>query len=298
MFDPPKQFPNCLYCVEMRKNGQTPPPLLHLSAHVTGCPLFIELNLLNRDKVATALKLCKSCLRVNGPGHNKSCIVMKLKNKKNRTDKSKYEFTCRDQFFYRHMWLCMKHNSTNHDSMDKKSTDLQQKHGLKLVHFLGCNRPAPYPSVPVNDCSVLPTVPPDPVVPAPPGLTKSSSFKTAAKKLKKKSVGFNTEVEVVPIPLGEPMFMFQALKGKTGPVNAFYDSGCSNACLQTGIPGVQLHEQKIASGTFNVTGVNGVNIKAHDEWLVHLDRADGRKQLLRAVTLDRITGESPIFNVE
>ena len=61
---------------------------------------------------------------------------------------------------------------------------------------------------------------------------------------------------------------------------------------------MQLHGQKIASGPFNVTGVNGVNIQAHDEWLVHLDRADERKQLLRAVTLDRITGESPIFNVE
>ena len=105
-------------------------------------------------------------------------------------------------------------------------------------------------------------------------------------------------MEIVPIPDGDPMFMFQALRGKTQPVNAFYDSGCSNACLRTGIPGVQLQGQRLASGPFNVSGVQGITIQAKDEWLVHLDRADGRKQLLRAVTLDTITGDSPVFNIE
>ena len=46
------------------------------------------------------------------------------------------------------------------------------------------------------------------------------------------------------------MFMFQALRGKTEPVLAFYDSGCSNACLKTGIPGVQLKGQVLAKGPF------------------------------------------------
>ena len=41
-----------------------------------------------------------------------------------------------------------------------------------------------------------------------------------------------------------------------------------------------------------------MTIKAQDEWLVHLDREDGRKQLLRGVTLDIITGDSPIFDIE
>ena len=90
----------------------------------------------------------------------------------------------------------------------------------------------------------------------------------------------------------------RALRGRNKPVNGFYDSGCSNACLRTGVPGSQLKGQVLAKGPFNITGVNGVNITAQDEWLVHLDREDGRKQLLRGVTLDTITGESPIFNIE
>ena len=94
------------------------------------------------------------------------------------------------------------------------------------------------------------------------------------------------------------MFMFQALRGKTEPVLAFYDSGCSNACLKTGIPGVQLKGQVLAKGPFTVEGVNGVLIQAQDEWIVHLDRIDGKKQELRGVTLDQITANSPKFNIE
>ena len=168
---------------------------------------------------------------MNSAGHEKDCIVIKLK-KKNREDKSKYEFTCREQFCFRDMWLCPKHKAGNQDSMDRKASDLDQKHGLKLAHFLGCSRPmSPTTSTAMppgstslstgNEAAVSPVV-------------GSSAFKTAAKKLKKKSVEFSDAVEIVPIPDGEPMFMFQALKGKTKPVNGFYDSGCSNAVLKAG----------------------------------------------------------------
>ena len=302
LFNPPKPLPSCIVCVETQKKQQISPQLQHLSAHITGCPLFIEMNMFNRDKMAYTLKLCKSCLRLNSTGHEKECIVIKLK-KKNREDKSKYEFTCREQFCFRHMWLCPKHKAGNQDSMDRKASDLDQKHGLKLAHFLGCSRPMS--STPITASSTTSTA-------MPPGSTSlstgseaavspavgSSAFKTAAKKLKKKSVEFSDAVEIVPIPDGEPMFMFQALKGKNKPVNAFYDSGCSNAVLKAGIPGVELQGQRLAKGPFNVFGVQGVTIQAQDEWLVHLDRADGRKQLLRGVTLDTITGDSPIFNIE
>ena len=301
LFNPPEPLPSCIICVETQKKQQVSPQQLHISAHVTGCPLFIEMNMVNRDKMATALKLCKFCLRVDDAGHEKACIVWKLKNKKNKTDKTKYEFTCRDQICYKHMWLCFKHKSGNQDSMDKKAADLDQKHGYKLAHFLGCSRPsAPMPShlstypstsqpgTPLDTCQTAATSP----------AIDSNVFRTAEKKLKKKAVGIGDPVEIVPIPEGEPMFMFQALKGKTKAVNGFYDSGCSNACLRAGIPGAQLHGQMLAKGPFNVSGVQGITIQAQDEWLVYLDRVDGRKQLLRGVTLPTITGPSPIFDIE
>jgi hypothetical protein len=153
--------------------------------------------------------------------------------------------------------------------MDSKAAEFERNHNLKLVFFLGCNnstlsRPIPAVTVPVT----------------PPPRVRAQVFRTAERKLRKKSRDSEGPVEVVPIPKGEPMFMYQALKGKTRPVNGSYDSGCSKACLRTGIPGAQLKGQVLAKGPFNITGVNGVNITAQDEWLVHLDREDGRKQLL------------------
>ena len=77
IFDPPKPLPTCIVCEELQKK-QHVAQLLHISAHPTGCPLFIEMNLANRDRIASALKLCKSCLRINYSGHEKACIVNKL----------------------------------------------------------------------------------------------------------------------------------------------------------------------------------------------------------------------------
>ena len=302
VFNPPKALPTCIVCVEMQKTEQLSPQLPHLSAHVTGCPVFIEMNMMTRSNMCSALNLCRSCLRVDAAGHEKLCIVLKLK-KKNSPGKTKYEFTCKDKFCFRHMWLCSKHKTVNQESMDTKATDIEYIDiGYKLVHFLGCNRPsasaARRSSTPHHSSGADPAVAgTDQALAAGPE-ADTKVFKTAEKKLRKKSLRMDDSVEIVPIPEGEPMFMFQALKGKTKPVNAFYDSGCSNACLRTGVPGVQLQGQRLAKGPFNITGVNDVTIQAQDEWLVHLDRADGRKQLLRGVTLNTITGDSPIFSIE
>ena len=305
LFNPPKALPTCLVCVEIQKTEQVSPQLPHLSAHVTGCPMFIEMTMMARSNMCTALSLCRSCLREDSAGHEKQCIVLKLK-KKNSPVKTKYEFTCKDKFCFRHMWLCSKHKQANQESMDTKAADIEHKHGFKLVHFLGHFRPVPAASEspPAQAGASLPlsaatsTIADADLAESTAKVNDTKSFNVAEKKLRKKSTRRDNSVEIVPIPEGVPMFMFQALRGKTQPVNGFYDSGCSNACLRTGIPGVQLQGQRLAAGPFNITGVNGVTIKAQDEWLVHLDREDGRKQLLRGVTLDIITGDSPIFDIE
>ena len=56
--------------------------------------------------------------------------------------------------------------------------------------------------------------------------------------------------------------------------------------------------QVISKGPFTFDGVNGIIIEAGDEWLVHLERVDGRKQALRRLTLNQITGNSPQFKIE
>ena len=51
-------------------------------------------------------------------------------------------------------------------------------------------------------------------------------------------------------------------------------------------------------GHFTAEGFKGVPIQADDEWLVHLDLVDGRKQELRGLTVDQITTGSPKFDIE
>ena len=307
VFNPPKPLPTCAVCVELQKKQQVSPQLPHLSALAPGCPMFIEMNIVNRTAMCKAINLCFSCMRENSPGHEKLCLVSKLKSRKTTTGKTKYNFTCRDKACYRHMWICSKHKNVNQASMDSKAAELESNHNLKLIHFLGCSnsnasRPKPAAVVPPLTVSAEPALPTaavtaESVLPPPPKVG-GRVLKAAEKKLRKKSSDRQGQVEVVPIPAGDPMFMFQALKGKTNPVNGFYDNGCSNACLRTGIPGTQLKGQVLAKGPFTITGVNDVSITAQDEWLVHLDREDGRKQQLRGVTLDTITGDSPTFNIE
>jgi hypothetical protein len=137
LFNPPKPLPTCLICVELQKKQNVSPQLLHLSAHVTGCPKFIEMNILTRTSICNSLKLCKLCMREDMAGHEKLCMVLKVKNK--AKGKTKYEFTCKETYCYRHMWLCTKHKAVNQESMDSKASQLDRDHGLKLVHLLGFN---------------------------------------------------------------------------------------------------------------------------------------------------------------
>ena len=92
LFNPPKPLPICLVCVELQKKQRVSPQLLHISAHVTGCPMFVEMNIFTRTSMCNSLKLWKMCLREDTSGHDKSCMVLKLKNKNKA--KKKYEFTC------------------------------------------------------------------------------------------------------------------------------------------------------------------------------------------------------------
>ena len=161
------------------------------------------------------------------------------------------------------MWLCIKPKSVSHDSMENKVGDLELKYGWKLIHFLGCSSSSPTVQSSQSGAPVISQASAETTL-----VVHSTTLKAAENRLKEKSVGRNNSIESVPIPDGEAIFMFQ-------PVNAFYDSGCS------GVPSTQLQGQRLVTGPFNLTGLNGVCIQARDEWLVHFDRVDGREQLLR-----------------
>ena len=94
------------------------------------------------------------------------------------------------------------------------------------------------------------------------------------------------------------MFMFHATQGRTKPINTFYDNGCSDAVFLEGIPGEQLRGQVVMKGPFTIGGIGGLQTVANDEWVVSVLRADGKKQLIQGLTVERITSDFPQINLE
>ena len=100
--------------------------------------------------------------------------------------------------------------------MTKRADTLSQDFGLKLFHLLHFGTS----SVPSPASQSQPD---EPSLPRP--RVDQKAFRTAERKLKKHVRKHEGPVEIVPLPEGDPTFMFQALKGRTEPVFAFYDSG-------------------------------------------------------------------------
>ena len=102
-------------------------------------------------------------------------------------------------------------------------------------------------------------------------------IKQAVRKLHRLNKKHEPGVVTVSPPAGVPLFLFQPVEGLSGPVNVFYDKGCSDAVLREGIPGVQLRGALLSKGPFDMGGVGNLVTQAEEEWLVQLSKADGKK---------------------
>ena len=103
------------------------------------------------------------------------------------------------------MWICLPHKQENKEAMEKFRRDLQrQGHTIALTS-----------DIPIQTIQ-----------------TSSQKLNKAVKRIKR--VEKKKGAEVVPVPEGEPMFLFHSTQGKTEPVMTFYDSGCFHACLKMG----------------------------------------------------------------
>ena len=110
------------------------------------------------------------------------------------------------------MWLCTKQKAQNRVSMDAKANQLSRNHGLNLVYLVGFNALGH----PDARARYFPGPQHGPVPQLSQGSRKPSNFKafrTIEKKLKNRArKATNSKVEVVQIPEGNPMFMFQDLQ--------------------------------------------------------------------------------------
>ena len=302
-YNQPKRNPDCRICYHLKEVYKASPmPNTaffenHLSSYATGCPQFVLMDMSQRFKIIGDVQMCNRCFNpdiIFSRDHIKDCKAKADKNSPFACSKCKL-----------HSWLCKYHKSDNQHKLEKFKKDYRDKFKLKLVFTA---------SISSNNISGNPPMQTDEAVEnhskaqtfnigSSPTITVQNCsndryFSAAAKNMKKRlrSNGFKGDIR--PVPEGEPMFLFFKAKGKLNGVNTFFDKGCSTAVFREGIPNTELRGRVIKKGPFVMSGVGGIETKANDLWLTSLDLNDGGKQLVQGLSVDKVTLDFPMFNLE
>ena len=277
-FPKPQNFPDCRICKVLETQGGTNLFEKHVSDYATGCPKFASLGNEQRLVIAKEAKFCLKCMGKDvqySLKHNRECPII--------TRKSSY--SCKSEKCLFHMWVCSKHGDENRQQMEKFSDQLRTKSNIRLVlisvaeeekqNTPGLRNP-PSVNSPLSYCS-----------------KENIGIKRAVRNLHRFNKKSDPDVVTVSPPEGSPVFMFLGAEGLNNPVYTFFDSGCSEAIFRNEIPLKELRGTMLAKGPFKMGGVGDTAVVANDEWLVQLNRTDGKKQLVRGVTMEQITCDFP-----
>ena len=113
----------------------------------------------------------------------------------------------------------------------------------------------------------------------------------------RKSPG-GSQSNVREIPNGDVMFTMCVFQGKTRPVLAFMDSGCNVWVANEDVPAKELRAVKLKQGPICMGVASGITIQASAEWAALIPLADGGNQIVRGLTLMRVTGDMPKVNMK
>ena len=81
-------------------------------------------------------------------------------------------------------------------------------------------------------------------------------------------------------------------------VNTFFDNGCSTAVFREEIPVKELRGKITRNGPFYMNGVGDIRTTANNMWLCSMDLADGGKQLVEGLSVNKVTTDFPMINLE
>ena len=104
---------------------------------------------------------------------------------------------------------------------------------------------------------------------------------------------FATRDNVIQVPEGQIAFVFCKIKGKHSGIQAFIDSGANCCIMSDGIPQRELNSCKLQDGPIPIDVATGMVVHASGEWGSALPLSDGSHQLLRGLTVPRVTSDMP-----
>ena len=252
----PYRFDDCLICKHLeQKGGQTDLFVNHVGKFPTGCPKFLGVSQQEKFSIIKKLNMCITCL-------NPSSIE---KPARHRPCKVKHPFYCRsDKGCRAHIILCNKHQTENRPFLQKYSEIVAEK-GITFHIGIACTTP----------------------------ITSLNMATHSAKNVRKLNVGLDKNSTLLPVPSGNPMFMFCTVAGKSRDVNIMVDCGCSHACFKHGAVIHQLNGFCTARGEFPVNVAGGSQITAKGEWMVSLKKRSGDYQAVVGLAVDQVTVDFP-----
>ena len=309
-YNPPKKDNDCRICKVLESEGDTINLYEdHHHNYPTGCPRYITMTIVERYRVACKAKLCLKC-------HDPSYMYKRFdKNHKCAADSKKTKFSCKSCSY--HMWICHRHQADNNVALNKFKEEELRKHNLEFGLFVAKLQQTVKQSIPTSspsDVSVSQSVQSQPplceIIPEADNSSKSChndslyqnlSQNQALSKLKRK---LNSKLETRNVklniaPKGRSQFLLGQSQGKTRPITTLYDTGCSSALFQEGVPQTELSPAVLMTrGPFMVNGVGDTQVKVNDLWMCSVPLRDGSRQPIEGWAVDKVTGTFPLVKMK
>ena len=102
---------------------------------------------------------------------------------------------------------------------------------------------------------------------------------------------------ILGIPKGDVAFVFCMIKGKKSGIQAFIDNGCNCCIMRDGIPENELRSCKLQNGPITIDVATGISVNATGEWGCALPMLDGSHQLVRGLTVPKVTSDMPYMQL-
>ena len=253
---------DCKICKQIQEQGN--PHQLHLFEEHMGiytnqCPVFMKMKLKERAKLIQKAKLCPFCL-----DHRVETDRDHEKDCKTKTPRFSERWKCDSPGCSKHSWICQTHAENSNKKKLKLFGEKLSKKGLDFSYNS------------ITDIAGA----------------SQHQVRTAVEELEQQ-----VNKELIPVPDGQPMFLFYGAKGKTRTLMVFFDSGCSRFILRDCIPGQELPASCLRKGKIPIGGIGSTTVYAEGEYLVAMETVDGRAQQMAGLAVKTITTDFPDLDI-
>ena len=104
--------------------------------------------------------------------------------------------------------------------------------------------------------------------------------------------------KILGIPKGQVSFIFCKIRGKVDGVQCFVDNGCNCCILRDGIAEKEFKSYKTQEGPISINVATDIQVHATGEWACALPLQNGSHQVVRGLSVARVTADMPVMKLK